>query len=235
MTEPLAVAATLRGISSMATQAVLAELRLMYTQQTAVAVDLQAVGGVDAARRVAAGEVFDVVVLAADAIDRLATSGHVLAGSRVDLVRSPVAVCVHHGAAKLDISNEAAVRQAVAQAPTLSYSTGPSGTYLAGLFQRWGLADEVAAKLVVPPPGTPVAQLVAQGQAELGFQQLSELMHAPGITVLGNLPEAIAHITTFSGAVCAASGQPDAVRALLAHWASPAATPAKQRHGMQPA
>ncbi len=227
--------ASIRGISSMATRQVLAELAEACSAATCVTLVVEATGGVDAARRVAAGEAFDSVILAADAIDRLIASGQVVAGSRVDLVRSPVAVAVRAGAPQPDIGSEAALKQAVAAARTVGYSTGPSGTFLQQLFARWGLAEALRERSVQAPPGVPVGSLVARGEVELGFQQLSELMHLDGIAVLGTLPPGCAHVTTFSGALCAASAQPDAVRRVLAWMASPAADAAKRRHGMEPA
>ena len=229
-TAPLAL------ISSMATRKLLTELVDSHQRQhPGVAVALESVGGVDAARRVAAGEAFDAVALGSDAIDQLIADGHLLPGSRVDIVRSGVAVAVRAGAPHPDIGSEAAVQAAVLAAPTVSYSTGPSGVALARLFQRWGIADAVQAKLVVPPPGTPVGALVARGEVALGFQQLSELMHLPGIDVLGPLPEAIQITTIFAGGVVAASPQPEAVRALLAFLASPETAPIKSANGMDAA
>ncbi len=157
----------------MATKALLTELTQAYLAQTGVQVQIESVGGVDAAKRVQAGDMFDMVLLASDAIERLIASGHVQSGSRHDWVRSPVAVAVQAGAAHPDLANEAAVKAAVLNSPTLSYSTGPSGAYLEKLFERWGIADIVKTRLVVPPPGTPVGALVASGKAALGFQQLS--------------------------------------------------------------
>lgn len=223
-------AAALRGISSMATRLLLADL----LGSAPSAVQMESVGGVDAAKRVAAGEAFDVVILGSDAIDKLMAAGHTLAG-RVDVVRSGVAVAVRAGAPLPDLSDEAAVKQAVLAARSVSYSTGPSGVALAALFQRWGIADEIASRMVVPPPGVPVGSLVAKGEVELGFQQLSELLPLEGITVVGPLPPSIQITTIFSGAVCANSAQPEAARALLDYLASPATADAKQRHGMSPA
>ncbi|MDO9093697.1 MAG: substrate-binding domain-containing protein [Rubrivivax sp.] len=226
---------TITGISSMATRLVLAELAATYTRQTGQAVAIESVGGVDAAKRVQAGEAFDMVLLAADAIDKLIASGHAMAGSRVDLVQSPVALAVRAGAPQPDVASESAVRQAVLAARSISFSTGPSGVYLTKLFERWGIAQAIAPRLVQAPPGVPVGTLVARGDVELGFQQLSELMNLDGITVLGTLPAEIACITTFSGAVCTTTSQAQAVRALLAFMASSETADAKRRHGMQPA
>lgn len=225
---------TIRGISSMATRQVLAELASAYRERSGVAIEIESVGGVDAAKRVAAGEAFDVVLLASDAIDKLIAAGH-LAAPRVDLVRSPVAIAVRAGAPKPDVGSEAALKQAVVAATSLAYSTGPSGAHLQRLFERWGLADAVQAKLVQAPPGVPVGRLVAEGRAQLGFQQLSELMFLPGIELLGTLPPAVEFITTFSAALPPAGAQADAVRAMLAFMTSPEAAAVKQHHGMAPA
>jgi molybdate transport system substrate-binding protein len=222
------------GISSMATRLLLAELATAYERAAGARVRIESVGGVDAAKRVAAGEAFDVVFLASDAIDKLIAAGHAVAGSRVDLVHSGVAVAVRAGAARPDVSSAEAVRAAVLAADSLSYSTGPSGVALAKLFERWGIADHVKSRIVTPPPGVPVGSLVAKGEVALGFQQLSELIHVEGIDILGPLPEAIQITTTFSGAVCAASQQPQAVRELLSFMAAPEAAEAKRKQGMEP-
>ena len=228
MTSPIKV------ISSMATRQILAELVARYQQDSGQPVATEAVGGVDAARRVRSGEAFDVVVLAANAIDELIQAGRIV-GGRVDLVRSGVAIAVRAGSPKVDIGSEEAVKRAVANARSVSYSTGPSGVHLAGLFERWGILDAIKARIVQAPPGVPVGSLVAEGQVELGFQQLSELIHLPGIEVLGPLPPDIQTITTFSAGVAGTSTQPDAARALIDFLASPAAAGPKRANGMEPA
>lgn len=221
-------------LSSMATRTVLAELAAAFAQRTGIVVALESVGGVDAARRVQAGERFDLVVLAADAIAKLVAAGHLLPDSCVDLVRSPVAVAVRAGAPHPDIGSEAAVRQAVLAARSIGFSTGPSGAYLMRLFERWGIAAEVQGRIVQAPAGVPVAALLARGEVELGLQQLSELMHADGVDVLGVLPAAIAFVTVFT-AGRSADPAPAAVMQWLAFLRSPAAEAALQRHGMAPA
>lgn len=223
------------GISSMAMRHVLAELGEVYEQRSGQPVAIVSVGGVDAARRVGDGEAFDFVVLAADAIERLAAGGRLDPASRTDLARSAVAIAVAAGAARPDVSTEPALRDAVLRARRIGYSTGPSGAHLVRLFERWGIADTVAQRTVQVSPGVPVGTLVARGDVELGFQQLSELMHEPGIDVVGPLPAGIQAVTVFSAAVCAASNDPAAARALLSFLASPEADALKRRHGMEPA
>ena len=227
--------AKITGISSMATRQVLADLCAAFEQSTGCKIAIESVGGVDAAKRVQAGEPFDVVVLAANAIDALIKAGRVTAGSQVDLVRSGVAIAVRSGAPRPDIASEDAVRRAVLSARSISYSTGPSGVQLALLFERWGITAEISGRIVQAPPGVPVGTLVARGEVELGFQQLSELMHLSGIDVIGPLPPAIQIITTFSAGVCSSSTQAEAVRRMLDFMTSPRADDAKRRQGMEPA
>jgi len=180
----------------MATKAVLAELANAYETRSRHVVVIESVGGVDAAKRVQAGEPFDVVVLASDAIAKLLAAGHLVAGSQIDFARCCVAVAVPAGAPRPDIGSEAALRRAVEAAPTIGTSTGPSGVALARLFERWGIAEQIRDRMVTPPPGVPVGSLIARGEIALGFQQLSELIHVAGIEVVGPLPPEIQIVTT---------------------------------------
>jgi molybdate transport system substrate-binding protein len=224
----------LKGISSMATRQVLAALAAQYEQATGQRAQIESVGGVDAAKRVQAGESFDMVLLASDAIDKLLGSGHLQAGSRCDWVTSGVAACVRAGVAKPDFSSEAAVKQAVLAAPSLGYSTGPSGVALAQLFERWGIAQHIAPRIVTAPPGVPVASLVAKGEIALGFQQLSELIHVPGIDIIGPLPREIQITTIFSSGIASTCTRADAAAQFLKFLASVQTEQAKKAQGMTP-
>lgn len=224
----------LTGISSMATRAVLAELAAGFEAATGVRVVIESVGGVDAAKRVAAGEAVDLVLLASDALNALMTAQHVLPG-RVDYVHSPVAIAVPAGHPAPDVGSEAALRATVDAAARIGYSTGPSGQHLRRLFERWGLSEALASRTVQAKPGVPVGSQVASGEVSLGFQQLSELQGLAGITIVGLLPPGCAFITTFSGCVAATSTQPDLAQTFLAHLNSPGTAAIKRRHGMTPA
>lgn len=223
----------------MATRLVLADLARAFEARSGHQVVFESVGGVDAAKRVGAGEPFDVVVLGSDAIDELIAAGHLQAGSRMDLARSGVSVAIQSGASLPDIGSEGAVRQAVREATGVGYSTGPSGVALLKQLQAWGIADELGERLVQARPGVPVASMVASGEVSLGFQQLSELLGVAGIRIVGPLPPAVQITTTFSAACPigqeANPAKAHAVRALLDFLCSPDADAAKLHHGMTPA
>jgi molybdate transport system substrate-binding protein len=218
----------------MATRQILAELAATW-RHAGGEVAFESAGGVEAAQRIQGGEHFDVVVLAADAIDKLLAAGRIVAGSKTDLARSAVALAVRAGASRPVIDTESALREAVLSARTIGYSTGPSGVALRQLWERWGIADLIQPRVVQAPPGVPVATLITRGDVELGFQQLSELMHVEGIDVIGPMPPGLEIVTVFSGGICTLSTQADAARALLEFIRSPAADEIKRRHGMQPA
>jgi molybdate transport system substrate-binding protein len=228
MSQPLHV------ISSMVTREVLRELALRYERMAAKSVTTEAAGGIDVAKRVERDDALEVVVLAANVIDRLIGARKLLEGSRVDLVKSEIGVAVRAGAQKPDISTENGVRRAVERAKSLSYSTGPSGVHLESTFGRWGILDAIRPRIVVPRPGVPVAALIAAGTVELGFQQLAELK-VPGVEVVGRLPPPLQLVTIFSGAIAANCSRPAEARALLEFLASPTAADVKRRHNLEPA
>ncbi|MFN9506162.1 MAG: substrate-binding domain-containing protein, partial [Rubrivivax sp.] len=225
----------LRLLSSMATRAWLADILPAYQGRPGSPVHAESVGGVDAARRVRSGEPVDLVFLASDAIEALVAEGHLRDGSVVPVVRSEVSLAVGPGSALALPSSEAALRQAVLDAPSLGYSTGPSGTQLLKLFERWGIVGELGTRLVQAPPGVPVARLLAEGTVALGFQQTSELIHTPGVRVLGPLPDACAITTVFSAAVGVSCGQPEVAAGFLQWLASEETAASKRVQGLAPA
>jgi len=224
----------LAGISSMATREVLADLAQAFHAKSGIAARFESVGGVDAAKRVAAGEAFDVVVLAADAIDKLVAAGPLDAASRRDVARSDVVVAVKAGDPRPDIGTPTALKTAILAAERIGYSTGPSGTALLKLFERWGIAGDLAGRLIQAPPGVPVGALLARGDVALGFQQNSELVAVAGLDILGALPGDTAIVTVFSAARCKTARNPTEAQALIDFLSSAETAGAKRRRGMLP-
>jgi molybdate transport system substrate-binding protein len=218
----------------MATRQVLAELAEAYRRRAGCSVDIESVAGLDAARRVRAGEETDILVLASNVIEELEAEGHLLSGSRADFARSGIAAAVPAGAPRPSMATAEEVKQATLQARKLCYSTGPSGIQLRQLWERWGIVDALAEKAIQAPPGVPVATIIARGEADLGFQQLSELIGVSGIDIVGPLPPDIQAITTFATAICSRSSQRHAARALIEYLTSREVEDAKRRHGMVP-
>jgi molybdate transport system substrate-binding protein len=228
------MSAPITVLSSMATRAMLAALGRAFEESSGRGVAMESVGGVVARKRVEQGEVFDVVVLARDAIDALLAAGR-LTEAPVDVARSEMAAAVRVDAARPEVATEDALRRAVLAAATVGHSTGPSGIKLGEAFERWGIAGAMQARLVVAPPGVAVGTLVLRGEVELGFQQRAELSSIDGIAVLGPLPATMQLATTFSAAIGRGSRDPEAARVLLSFMASEAASGLKRTHGMEPA
>jgi molybdate transport system substrate-binding protein len=184
--------------------------------------------------RLERGETVDVVILAAQALDDLIAQGRVSAGSRVDLVRSSIGMAVRAGAPRPDISSVDALTRTLVHAKSIAYSSSASGVYLSTeLFQRLGIADEIRGKSKRIDSG-PVGAVVARGEAEIGFQQISELLPVPGIDYVGPLPPGAQRVTVFSAGVAARAKAPDSAKALIAFLASPAAAPVIRKSGLEP-
>ena len=189
-------------------------------------------GTADVMKRMKAGEVFDAVILAANSLEELTDTGRLMAGSRADLARSLVGVAVRAGAPKPDISSQEALKKTLLAAKSIGISTGPSGVYLTGLFQRMGVLDEIKPKFRTPPSGAAIGELIAKGEAEIGFQQVSELIHFPGIQFIGPLPAAVQQTTVFAGGVHAGAREPDAARAFLKFLSAPEHAAVLRKHGL---
>jgi molybdate transport system substrate-binding protein len=188
--------------------------------------------------RLARGEAADVVILDGAAADELGARGMVRADSKVEFARSQIGMVVREGAAKPDIGSVDAFRKALLDAKSIAYSDSGSGTYIATkMLAKMGIAEQVAGKsrkVRGPPSGEPVAAVVARGEAEIGFQQVSELIHVSGVTYVGPIPEALQPGFSFAGAITRTAQQPEAAAALIRFLASPDAAPVITKAGLSP-
>jgi molybdate transport system substrate-binding protein len=184
--------------------------------------------------RLERGEPADVLIMVGYALGDLAKQGKVIADSRVDLVKSPIGVAVKSGAPKPDISSAESLKRALQAAKTIAYSDSASGVYVSTeMFAKLGIADEMKDK-ARKIPATPVGEIVARGEAEIGFQQISELKPVAGIDIVGPLPDELQKITVFSAGIASVSKEPEAGKAMIQFLASPAARPTIVNSGMEP-
>ena len=188
--------------------------------------------------RLARGEAGDVVIIDGGAVDELARRELVRGDSKVELARSLIGMVVREGAAKPDIGSVESFRNTLLAAKSIAYSDSSSGTYLSTkLFSRLGIADQIAGKsrkVRGPPAGEPVAAVVARGEAEIGFQQVSELIHVPGVTLVGTLPDEIQLATFFAAALTRNAREVEAATALIRFLNSAEAAPVITRAGLTP-
>src|SRR5437868_3244074 len=184
--------------------------------------------------RLERGEPADVLIMVGYALDDLAKQGKVIPDSRTDLVKSPIGIAVKSGTPKPDISNAEAVKRTLLGAKTIAYSDSASGVYVSTeMFDKLGIKDAMKDK-ARKIPATPVGEIVAHGEAEIGFQQISELRPVEGIDIVGPLPDELQKITVFSAGIATVSKEPDAGKALIKFLASPAARPEIVKSGMDP-
>jgi molybdate transport system substrate-binding protein len=222
-------------LSTLATREAYLELVPQFERASGHKVLTTWAGTVDIIQRISAGESYDLIIAAKSTIDDLVQSGRVEHGSRVDVARTGIGIAIRRGAPRPDIRSAEALKRALLAAKAVGYSTGPSGVYLAALFERMGIAAEMKAKSRQVPPGTTVGPIVASGDVELGFQQISELLHVDGVEVIGPLPAEIQHITVICCGIPAGAKQSDAARVLVRFLAAPGARDAIERAGLQPA
>jgi len=222
----------IKVLSSLAHREAYLELVPQFERASGHKVTTTWAGTADIKKRLTAGEIYDAVIVSSTTIDELIKQGKV-AGSRVDLAKTGIGVAVRAGALKPDISSGAAVKNALLAAMTVGYSTGPSGVYLMGMFQNMGIAEEVQAKTRQVPSGGTVGPIIASGEAEIGFQQVSELVHVPGVDFVGPLPPEVQHVTVFSCGIHAAANNPDAARGLVNFLTAPIADPVFKKHGLE--
>jgi molybdate transport system substrate-binding protein len=184
--------------------------------------------------RLERGEPADVLIMVGYALEDLVKKGKAIGDSKVDLVKSPIGVAVKSGTPKPDISTADAVKRALLAAKTIAYSDSASGVYVSTeMFDKLGIKEAMQGK-ARKIPATPVGEIVAHGDAEIGFQQISELKPVEGIDIVGPLPDELQKITVFSAGLATASKEPDAGQALIKFLASPAARAEIVKSGMDP-
>ena len=229
-----ASAAELTVLSTQATKEAYEELVPQFEKATGHKVTTVFTGTLAVNKRLADGETCDVLIMSSDSIEEHLKSGKLAAGSRVDLAKSGVGLAVKAGAPKPNIGSVDELKKALLTARSIGYSTGPSGVYIVGLVEKLGIADQVKPKLKQTPTGVFVGSIIAGGEVEIGFQQVSELTHFPGIDYVGPLPEAVQRYTTFASGIMAGTKESDAARALVKFITAPAAAQAYKKRGMQP-
>jgi len=225
--------AALNVLSSNAIRQAYLELVPQFEKATGHSVTTTWAGTNDVVKRVSGGELYDLVIMSADAFGKIAD--RIVPGTRADLVKSGIGVAVRPGTPKPDLSSGETVKQALLSARTIGHSSGPSGNYLQTLFGKLGVADAIKGKVRQTPAGTPVAVLMRAGEIDLGFQQVSELIHESGIEYVGALPADIQHTSFFGGAVHASATHPDAAQAWMRVLTDPANAAVIRKHGLEPA
>jgi len=231
----MAGAAEIDVLSTQATQEAYSELVAQFEKASGHKVRTTFTGTLNVQKRLSEGERYDLIIMAGPAIDEQISLGKAVAGSRVDIAKSGTGVAVRKGAPKPDIGSVEALKKTLLAAKSIGYSTGPSGLYMLSVFEKLGIGDQIKGKLKQTSSGVFVGTLLASGEAEVGFQQISELVHFPGIDYLGPLPGDLQRMTVFSAGVHAGAKQADAARALLKFITAPAAAPVIRKHGLEPA
>lgn len=230
----LANAIEITVLSTQATEQACRELLPLFEKASGHTVKISYTGTLDAKKRIAAGEPFDLLIMASPDIDGFMTSGTLAPGSRVDIAKSGVGIGVRAGAPKPDIRTTEAFTKTLLAAKSIGYSTGPSGNYVIGLFERLKIADQIKPKLKQTPTGVFVGTIVANGEVEIGIQQVSEMSHFAGVDYVGPLPADIQKMTIFASGIAATTKQAEAAKALVKFITSPDSAQAFKKRGMEP-
>ena len=233
LTTPVS-AAEISLLSSTAMRESLEDLVPAFEKATGHKVTIIFKSGVDVTAALRAGDQADLAVSTDTALDELAKEGKITAGSRVDFARPRVGMAVRQGAPKPDISTADGVRKMLLAAKSIGYSKGPSGIHLEGVMKRLGIFDQVKAKLIQPALGVRVGAMVARGEAEIGVQQVNELLPIPGIDFVGPLPNEMQPVLVYSLAVPATAKERTAAAALMKYLTSEAALPVFKKLGLDP-
>jgi molybdate transport system substrate-binding protein len=229
-----ALAAEVKVIASNAAKEAVLDLIPAFEKSSGHKVTMIWAGTEAITKRISGGEVVDVVLIAAPNIDKLISEKKLVEGSRTNIAKSGIGVAVRAGLPKPDISSGDAVKKAVLDAKSVAYSSGPSGFYIAELFKKMGIAEQIKDKVKQTPSGVQVGEGVARGDADLGFQQISELLHVKGIDYLGPLPPDVQHFTIWSTGIHSASPSPDAAKALVKYLSGPDGRESIRKAGMEP-
>jgi molybdate transport system substrate-binding protein len=225
--------AEIKVLSSIATREAYLELVPQFERATGHKVATTWAGTTDIMKRMAAGERYDIVMISSTELDDLIRQGKVVPGSRVDIAKSGIGVAVRAGAPRPDISSGEALKRTLLAARTVGYTSGPSGVYMAGLIERMGIAAEVKPKHRGVPSGGTIGTIVASGECEIGFQQVSELVHIAGIDFIGPLPPDVQKITVFSSGIQVGANNADAAKALVRFLTAPGAHAAIKTAGLE--
>jgi molybdate transport system substrate-binding protein len=228
-------AADINVVSTQATEEAYKELVAQFEKASGHKVTTFFSGTLNVQKKLADGEPYDLIIMAGPAIDEQIKLGKAVAGSRVDVAKSGTGMAVRKGAAKPDIGSADALKKTLLSVKSIGYSTGPSGLYMLSVFEKLGIAGEVKGKLKQTPSGVFVGSLIANGDTEVGFQQISELVHFAGIDYVGPLPGDLQRMTMFSAGIHSGAKQADAARALVKFLTAPAAAPVIRKHGLEPA
>jgi molybdate transport system substrate-binding protein len=228
-------AAEIKVLSTQATEQSYRELVPQFEKETGHKVTTIFTGTLDVKKRIAAGETYDLIIMAGTDLEDFIKSGVVVSGTRVDLAKSGVGAGVKAGAPKPDIGSVEALKKTVLAAKSIGYSTGPSGIYIVGMFEKLGIADQVKPKLKQTPTGIFVGTLVASGEAEIGFQQVSEMSQFAGVDYIGPLPAEVQRYTVFSSGIQTGAKEVESAKALVKFLTAPAAAPVFRKKGMEPA
>jgi molybdate transport system substrate-binding protein len=230
----IADAAEIKVLSTQATEQSYRELVPQFEKAAGHKVTTIFTGTLDADKRLAAGESYDLLIMSSPSIDEHIKDGKLVPGSRVDIAKSGVAVGVKAGAPKPDISTIEALKKTILAAKSIGYSTGPSGNIIVALLQRLGVLDQVKPKMKQTATGVFVGSIIASGEVEIGFQQVSELSQFAGVDYVGPLPADIQQYTTFSSGILKGGKEPDAAKALVKFITAPEAAATFRRRGMEP-
>lgn len=205
-----------------------------YSKDTDTKLSFTWTGSEAIAKRVGEGEVYDVVLTTSAGIDRLAGAGKLDATSKANFSRSAVAAAIRSGLTRPDVSSVGGLKKALLDAKSIAISSGASGRYLEELFQKLGVSEQIQPKIKQPPSGAQIGEMLARGEAELGFQQVTELIQAKGFEYLGTLPAEVQNYTVWSAAVHAQAGNAKAAGAFVKALAAPTAAPELRKTGLEP-